>query len=313
MGFVFYKMPADILEVECIQKMLQEKGALSQFGLVMLMWFSIMDTRDGKMPRCLLMNMFKGISSTSQRKKVLDSGIFCYDASTDSFSLCDEVLHTGVHTGMHTGMHTPVHTPVHTPNHLGKDLKEEERENTHTHTHAEVEDFSDSLIRDLKNSRVDRGEVWEGVLLCCPDQKLRKLMMEHWPETVDFVEKHLRSSGRIAEVKNLTSLCDVMRSMVQPNHPFAGGLKLFLEQEAKSDTEKAFDQWYATLSNVHLMELPLTYGQFEELVQMGFPPLQVKATLERLNNSTTAYRRYSSAFVTAKDWLEHPRGMVNGK
>jgi len=79
-----------------------------------------------------------------------------------------------------------------------------------------------------------------------------------------------------------------------------------ISDECKTETERKFDSWLSKLSNILMMQEPLTYSQFGDLVQLGFPAKQVRQTAERLNNYSNAYRKYSSAFLTIKDWLEHP-------
>jgi len=79
-----------------------------------------------------------------------------------------------------------------------------------------------------------------------------------------------------------------------------------VRDECKTETERKFDAWLSKLNNILMMQEPLTYSQFGNLVQLGFPAKQVRQTAERLNNYSNAYRKYSSAFNTIKDWLEHP-------
>ncbi len=298
---LFYKLPADILQAECIQKMLKEPGALAQFGLTMLLWITIQDSRDKKVSSRALKNTFAGISSEGQRKKALNSGFFDFDAKTDTYSLNSSSLHTGAHSAAHPTAHTPV--PI--LKELDKDIEKEVEENTRETTTPTTISFS-SLILELKYMTPTQGELWEGVLLYCPDQSLRTVMTEHWDMTVDFIEKHLRASGMIAQVKDMKSLCDAMRDLFQPSNPAFGGLKLFLEQEAKPDIEKAFDQWIAKQSNILLMQEPLSFQQFCDLVKMGFDARTVRYTVERLNNYPSTPRKYVSAFHTVRDWLRNP-------
>lgn len=331
----FYKMPANILQTESIQKMLKEPGALAQFGLTMLMWLTIQESRDKRVSARALKNTFSGVSSNRQRQRVLDSGFFGYDPSTDTYGINPQKLHTGAHPAAHSTAHSAAHTAGHTPVpfllELEKELDIEEEENTRETSTATSEKFSNSqnldqnnlnpetaegmnpetaegmkLLDEVRTTKPDHGELWEGVLLCCPDQSLRRMMAEHWEMTVDFFEKHLMASGKMAEVKDMKSLCDILREMVQPAHPLFGGLKLFLMQEAKSKTEKAFDDWLATQTNILLMREPLTFQQFSDLVQLGFEATHVRSTIERLNNYPSTPTRYVSAFQTAKDWLQNP-------
>lgn len=209
MGSFFYKMPADLLKTECSQLMLQSKGSLSLFGLTMLMWFTIQETREKCISRSMLMKMFHGISSSSQRHKALHSGFFVIDEETDMVGINQESLHTGGHTGGQPGGQPGAHTPV------------------------------PCVLKDID--------------------------IEGEGEKINF------------------------------SHT-----------QTKSEIEIKFDQWYAGMKNLQKMKYPLTYKQFEELVRMGFSPLQVRATLERMNNSTSAFQRYCSTFATAKEWLQNP-------
>ncbi len=205
MGALFYKMPADMLQAECAQRMLHGEGALSLFGLTMLMWFAIQETRDKCMSRSVLMNMFRDVSSSSQRLKALHSGFFVIDDLTETVSIDFKAIHTGGHM---LG-HTPGHTPV------------------------------PCVLKDID--------------------------IEGEGEKINFSHS-----------------------------------------QTKSEIEIKFDQWYAGMTNLQKMKCPLTYKQFEELVRMGFSPVLVRATLERMNNSTSAFQRYCSTFATAKEWLQNP-------
>lgn len=297
MANLFYKMPADILNSEPAQIIMQEKGALSLFGLAMLMWFSIHDTRDKRASSRMLKNAFSGISSEGQRKSVLESGFFDYDPDTDTYGIyADKTLsrtqpgaqptaQPGAQPTTQPGAQPAAHTPVPIFEELDIEL---------------------DIEGDLKRTNPTQGEIWEGVLLCCPDQSLRRLMQENWPLTVDFMVQHLKSSGKMAEVKDWKGLCDTLREMVQPAHPAFGGLKLWLEQVPKSDTERAFDSWISKQTNILQMQQPLTYQQFRDLVQLGFEATHVRSTIERLNNYPSTPTRYVSAFQTAKDWLQNP-------
>lgn len=239
---LFYKMSANLLQTESINKVLHSDSALSQFGLIMLMWFTIQDTREKKISKSVLLNMFRDISSTRQRTKALESGFFAIDEMTEIVSIDENASHACEQTLGQTLEQTLGQTPEQTAGQTQVPYSQElDKEIDKEKIVLKETSDADDEISYIKKVLLDDNEtLWRQTLLMqCPfgDQ-----LKNFWNEAVGFFISHAITQVKLEKLYNESEVRRYFTYLVMGSNRATQRLRKYLsELEAASQTPSKAD------------------------------------------------------------------------